>query len=66
MMIKRKVGKKTVVSLLGVPVVTLVSSSEYLVNLKDSATDQWSKSVIRMDKLLTAGHRNRGDVGVLV
>jgi len=63
-MSKRSVSKKTVVSLLGVPVVTLVSSSEYLVNLKDSAQDQWRKVSVRMDKLLTTGRRCRGDVGV--
>ncbi|MEC0083182.1 hypothetical protein [Paenibacillus alvei] len=61
---KRSVGKKTVVSLLGVTVATLVSHSEYWVNLKDSVTDQWKKALVRLDKLLAVGHRKRGDVGV--
>lgn len=61
---KRSVGKKTVVSLLGVTVATLVSRSEYWINLKDSAQDQWYKVAGRMDKLLAVGHRKRGDVGV--
>lgn len=65
-MSKRSVSKKTVVSLLGVPMVTLVSSSEYLVNMKDAAADQWRKVSVRMDKLLEVGNRCRGDVGVLV
>ncbi|BFH15644.1 hypothetical protein WJ0W_003541 [Paenibacillus melissococcoides] len=65
-MSKRSVGKKTVVSLLGVIVAILVSHSEYWVNLKDSIVDQWQKAAVRMDKLLTVGHRKRGDVGVLV
>ncbi|EJW14121.1 hypothetical protein M5X02_00645 [Paenibacillus alvei] len=62
---KRSVGKKTVVSLLGVTVATLVSRSEYLVNLKDSIVDQWQMVAVRMDKLLATGNRCRGDVGVL-
>ncbi|MPU17306.1 hypothetical protein FGL68_19595 [Acinetobacter baumannii] len=61
---KRSVGKKTVVSLLGVPLTALVSCSVYLVQVKDVAKDQWHKTSERMDKLLTVGHRKRGDVGV--
>ncbi|MCY9708699.1 hypothetical protein M5X00_28295 [Paenibacillus alvei] len=62
---KRSVGTKTVVNLLGMPLTELVSCSVYLVQVKESAADQWHKVTGRMDKLLTVGHRKRGDVGVL-
>lgn len=63
---KRSVGKKTVVSLLGVPLAALVSRTVYLVKVKDWVADQWHSVTTRMDKLLTTGNRCRGDVGVLV
>lgn len=65
-MYKRKVGRFSIVSLLGVPLASFVSCSVYMVKVKDVAADQWHKVSTRMDKLLTAGHRKRGDVGVLV
>lgn len=61
---KRIVGKKTIVSLLGVPLAELVSRTEYPVKVNDSVTDQWRNTTVRMDKLLTTGRRCRGDVGV--
>lgn len=63
-MSKRSVSKKTVVSLLGVPLTALVSCAVYFVQAKDSVADQWHKVTTRMDKLLTTGRRCRGDVGV--
>lgn len=63
---KRIVGKKTILSLLGVEMAELVSREEYPVKVNDSAADQWRQKSERMDKVFAAGHRNRGDVGVLV
>ncbi|MCY9530537.1 hypothetical protein M5X04_14540 [Paenibacillus alvei] len=65
-MFKSRVGRLSVVSLLGVTLASFVSFSVYMVKLKDSCADQWRKAVVRLDKLLTAGNRSRGDVGVLV